>query len=102
MTNVGDTHPLLDHQLDQLSDKELGELVRNRVQTLYHPIGTCSMGKADNPLAVLDTQLKVRGTLSLRVCDASVYPKLVSGHTAASVLAAAEKLADVIKAEYTA
>ena len=80
MTDVGSTHPLLDHHFDQLSDQELGEIIRNRVETLYHPFGTCTMGRADNPAAVLDTQLRVRGALGLRVCDASVYPKLVSGH----------------------
>jgi len=81
MTDVGCTHPLLDHHFDQLSDEELGEIVRDRVASLYHPFGSCTMGKADNPAAVLDTQLRVRGALGLRVCDASVYPKLVSGHT---------------------
>ncbi|KAH0833084.1 hypothetical protein J3R83DRAFT_12076 [Lanmaoa asiatica] len=100
ITDVGSTHPLLDHHFDRLSDKELGEIIRNRVETLYHPFGTCTMGKVDNPAAVLDTQLRVRGALGLRVCDASVFPKLVSGHTAAPVFAAAEKLADIIKAEY--
>ncbi|KAF8556234.1 alcohol oxidase [Imleria badia] len=102
VTDVGSTHPLLDHHFDRLSDKELGEIIRNRVETLYHPFGTCTMGKAEDPAAVLDTQLRVRGALGLRVCDASVYPKLVSGHTTAPVLAAAEKLADIIKAEYPA
>lgn len=81
LTDVGSTHPLLDHHLDKLSDQELGELIRNRVETLYHPFGSCSMGKADNPTAVLDTQLRVRGALGLRVCDASIYPNIVSGHT---------------------
>ncbi|KAF8121755.1 hypothetical protein EV363DRAFT_1437076 [Boletus edulis] len=102
LTDVGSTHPLLDHHVDRLSDKELGEMIRDRVETLFHPFGSCTMGKADNPAAALDTQLRVRGALGLRVCDASIYPKLVSGHTAAPVLAAAEKLADIIKAEYPA
>ncbi|KAG8213261.1 hypothetical protein J3R82DRAFT_11733 [Butyriboletus roseoflavus] len=100
ITEVGSTHPLLDHHFDRLSDDELGEVIRNRAETLYHPFGTCAMGKAGNLAAVLDPQLRVRGALGLRVCDASVYPKLVSGHTTAAVLAAAEKLADIIKAEY--
>ena len=120
LTDVGSTHPLLDHHFDRLSDQELGEIIRSRIESLYHPFGTCRMGKADDPAAVLDAQLRVRGALGLRVCDASVYPKLVSGHTvsclvvrlrtaliffyrcdqAGPVLAAAEKLADIIKAEY--
>ncbi|KAG9315037.1 hypothetical protein JVU11DRAFT_4149 [Chiua virens] len=102
ITDVGCKHPLLDHHFDKLSDKELGEIIRDRVETLYHPFGSCAMGKVDDPRAVLDAQLRVRGTLGLRVCDASVYPKLVSGHTTGPVLAAAEKLADIIKAEYPA
>ncbi|KAF9243451.1 hypothetical protein BU15DRAFT_86413 [Melanogaster broomeanus] len=80
----------------------LESIVKDRVETLSHPYGSCTMGKAENPGAVLDTQLRVRGVVGLRVCDASVYPKLVSGHTTASVLAAAEKLADIIKVEYAA
>ena len=80
MTDVGSTHPLLDHHFDRLSDQDLGGIIRNRVESVYHSSGTCTMGSADNPAAVLDTQLRVRGALGLRVCDASVYPKLVSGH----------------------
>ncbi|KAF9243453.1 hypothetical protein BU15DRAFT_86415 [Melanogaster broomeanus] len=93
ITDIGCTHPLLDHHFDKLSDQRARRIVKDRVETIYHPYGTCTM-------AVLDTQLRVRGVVGLRVCDASVYPKLVSGHTTASVLAAAEKLADIIKAEY--
>ncbi|KIJ13402.1 GMC oxidoreductase [Paxillus involutus ATCC 200175] len=102
VTDIGSTHPQFDHRFERLSDQELGEIVRDKVETLYHPFGTCTMGKAENPAAVLDTQMRVRGVVGLRVCDASVYPKLVSGHTTAAVLAAAEKLADIIKAEYAA
>jgi len=102
LTDVGYKHPLLDHHLDRLSDQELGEIIRDRTETLYHPFGSCAMGKAENPAAVLDSQLRVRGVLGLRVCDASIYPKMVSGHTAGPVLAAAEKLADILKAEYPA
>ncbi|KIK99600.1 GMC oxidoreductase [Paxillus rubicundulus Ve08.2h10] len=100
VTDICSTHSLLDHHFEQLSDQELGEIVRDRVETLYHPFGTCTMGKAENPAAVLDSQMRVRGAVGLRVCDASVFPKLVSGHTTAPILAAAEKLADIIKAEY--
>ena len=81
LTDVGYKHPLLDHHLDRLSDQELGEIIRDRTETLYHPFGSCAMGKAENPAAVLDSQLRVRGVLGLRVCDASIYPKMVSGHT---------------------
>jgi choline dehydrogenase len=77
VTDVHSTHPELDHHFSQLSDGELADIVRDRVETLYHPIGTCSMG----PGGVVDSNLCVKGIQGLRVCDASVFPKLVSGHT---------------------
>ncbi|KIJ66939.1 GMC oxidoreductase [Hydnomerulius pinastri MD-312] len=102
ITDASSAHPLLDHHFGRLSDKELGEVVRERVETVYHPFGTCRMGKEGSEEGVLDTEMRVRGVRGLRVCDASVYPKLVAGHTAGPVIAAAEKLADIIKAECAA
>ncbi|KAG2146121.1 uncharacterized protein EDB93DRAFT_485376 [Suillus bovinus] len=100
MTSVTDVdasyHPELDHHISSLSDAELADLVRDRVETLYHPVGTCSMGAG----GVVDSELRVKGTQGLRVCDASVFPKLVSGHPTGAVIATAEKLADIIKARY--
>ncbi|KAI6116992.1 hypothetical protein EDD16DRAFT_1893426 [Pisolithus croceorrhizus] len=90
----------LDHHFGRLSDDELQQIVRSRVETIYHPVGTCAMGREDVAGTVLDSQMRVRGVNGLRVCDASILPKLVSGHTAGVVIAAAEKLADIIKAEY--
>ncbi|KAG1727650.1 uncharacterized protein EDB91DRAFT_1253777 [Suillus paluster] len=97
VTDVHSTHPELDHHFSTLSDGELADIVRDRVETLYHPIGTCAMG----PGGVVDSDLRVKGTQGLRVCDASVFPKLVSGHPTGAVIATAEKLADVIKAQYS-
>jgi choline dehydrogenase len=96
VTDVHSTHPGLDHHFSRLSDAELADVVRDRVETLYHPMGTCAMG----PGGVVDSNLRVHGTQGLRVCDASVFPKLLSGHPAGAVIATAEKLADVIKAQY--
>jgi len=76
VTDVHSTHPGLDHHFSRLSDAELADVVRDRVETLYHPIGTCAMG----PGGVVDSNLRVHGTQGLRVCDASVFPKLLSGH----------------------
>ncbi|KAG0702933.1 hypothetical protein DFH29DRAFT_467568 [Suillus ampliporus] len=97
VTDVNSTHPELDHHFSNLSDGELADVVRDRVETLYHPMGTCAMG----PGGVVDSDLRVKGTQGLRVCDASVFPKLVSGHPTGAVIATAEKLADVIKAQYS-
>ncbi|KAG1804935.1 uncharacterized protein HD556DRAFT_492199 [Suillus plorans] len=97
VTDVNATHyPELDHHISSLSDAELADIVRDRVETLYHPVGTCSMGAG----GVVDSELRVKGTQGLRVCDASVFPKLVSGHPTGAVIATAEKLADIIKAHY--
>ncbi|KAF8969203.1 hypothetical protein BDZ97DRAFT_1796561 [Flammula alnicola] len=89
----------LDHERHLNSDVELEALIRERVETVYHPASTCRMA----PLAeggVVDSSLRVYGVDGLRVCDASVFPWIVSGHTAGACFAIAEKLADVIKAEF--
>ncbi|EGO24432.1 hypothetical protein SERLADRAFT_449204 [Serpula lacrymans var. lacrymans S7.9] len=93
-------NPKFDHHLMNVSDDELRELVRERVETIYHPVGSCRMAPYDRG-GVVDSQLRVYGINNLRVCDASIFPKLVSGHTAGACIAAAEKLADVIKYEYS-
>lgn len=71
--------------------------VRQHATTCYHAAGTCKMGKSDDPLAVLDEKLQVRGVKGLRVADASVMPTLHGGHTQMPVYGIAEKAADLIK-----
>ncbi|TFK33226.1 hypothetical protein BDQ12DRAFT_691444 [Crucibulum laeve] len=90
--------PILDHETHLKTDKELEEVIRERVETLYHPTSTCRMAPLEKG-GVVDSHLRVYGVKGLRVCDASIFPEIVSGHTAGAVLASAEHLADIIKAE---
>jgi len=82
---------------DSNSDEDIEAHCRQRLQTLYHPVGTCRMG--DDPTAVVDRELKVRGVEGLRVVDASVMPTVPRGNTNAPVIALAERAADLIKGE---
>jgi len=80
------------------SDDDLRAHVAERAKTVFHPAGTCRMGPADDPRAVLDPELRVRGVSGLRVADASVMPNLVSGNTNAPTIMIAERAARFIRA----
>ena len=78
------------------SDSDLTRLAGDIATTIFHPVGTTKMGSAQDPLAVLDTRLRVRGVAGLRVVDAGVMPCITSGNTNAPTLMIAEKAAQWI------
>ncbi|MGE0313348.1 MAG: GMC family oxidoreductase [Lautropia sp.] len=78
-------------------DAALLEFCRDNGATIFHPSGTCRMGVAGDPMAVLDERLRVRGVEGLRVVDCSAMPTLVSGNTNAPAVMMAEKAADMIR-----
>lgn len=81
---------------DVRSDEALSEYGRRAAHTVYHPAGTCRMGAADDPLAVLDPRLRVRGLDGLRVVDASLFPTMPTINPMVTVLLAAERAVDLI------
>jgi choline dehydrogenase-like flavoprotein len=76
------------------TDAQIEHFIRETSDTIYHPVGSCHMGKGD--MAVVDAQLRVHGLQGLRVVDASIMPSIVSGNTNAPVIMIAEKAVDMI------
>jgi choline dehydrogenase len=81
------------------TDEELARAAGDIGTTIFHPVGTCRMGKAGDPLAVVDPQLRVVGLQGLRVADASVMPTITSGNTNAPTLMIAERAAAMMLAQ---
>jgi choline dehydrogenase len=81
------------------TDDELITAAGNIGTTIFHPVGTCKMGRVDDPTAVVDTDFKVRGIDGLRVIDASIMPTITSGNTNAPTYMIAERGAAAVKRE---
>jgi choline dehydrogenase len=79
-----------------VADGPLGDFIREKCESLYHPVGTCKMGS--DPMAVVDERLRVRRVEGLRVADASIMPTIIGGHTHAAAVMIGEKAADAIGA----
>ena len=98
---IAATAPLAEHLAGEhfpgeavKTDDELRAYVRNNVNTIFHPTGTCKMGT--DPMAVVDPELRVVGMRGLRVADASVMPRIIGGNTNAPTIMIAEKAADLV------
>jgi len=84
---------------DVQSDDDIEADVRNRVELIYHPVGTCRMGSDE--MAVVDPQLRVRGIAGLRVADASIMPVIPGGNTNAPAIMVGERAAELIRSPDT-
>ncbi len=80
-------------------DEELSEYARRTANTVYHPAGTCRMGAVDDPLAVVDPELRVRGVGRLRVADASIFPAMIGTNPCMTCMMIGERCADLVSEE---
>ena len=82
---------------DFQTDEELVRAAGNIGTTIFHPVGTCRMGRDSDTSAVVDPQLRVRGVERLRVIDASVMPTITSGNTNSPTLMIAERGSELLR-----
>jgi choline dehydrogenase len=80
------------------TEEELAYAAGNISTTIFHPVGTCKMGRHDDPLAVVDSQMRVKDVAGLRVVDAAVMPTITSGNPNSPTIMIAEKAAQLIRA----
>ncbi|MGA1180219.1 MAG: choline dehydrogenase, partial [Marivivens sp.] len=81
---------------DCQSDEALDDFIREHVESAYHPCGTCKMGAASDPMAVVDPECRVIGVEGLRVADSSIFPRITNGNLNAPSIMTGEKAADHI------
>jgi choline dehydrogenase len=82
--------------LADLSDEAMMNHCRRLVKTNYHPSGTCRMGAGGDPLAVLDSKLRLRGLEALRICDLSAMPNINAGNTNAPAMMIGARCAEFV------
>ncbi len=92
--------PFVKHEIqpgDALqSDEELDGFIREHAESAYHPCGTCKMGAADDPMAVVDPECRVIGVDGLRVADSSIFPRITNGNLNGPSIMTGEKASDHI------
>jgi choline dehydrogenase len=84
---------------DVQTDDEIDAFVRDNLESTYHPCGTCKMG--EDPLAVVDSQLRLHGIAGLRVIDSSVFPTETNGNLNAPTIMLAERASDLVRGRQT-
>ena len=78
------------------TDDELNDVIRDEVESAYHPCGTARMGRADDPMAVVDPECRVIGVEGLRLADSSIFPRIPNGNLNGPSIMVGEKAADHI------
>ncbi len=81
---------------DMVTDEQLDDFIREHAESAYHPCGTCKMGAADDPMAVVDPECRVIGVEGLRVADSSIFPQITNGNLNGPSIMVGEKASDHI------
>ena len=92
--------PFVRHEIqpgaDVQSDEALDAFIKDHVESAYHPCGTCKMGDANDPMAVVDPECRVIGVSGLRVADSSIFPRITNGNLNGPSIMVGEKASDHI------
>ena len=81
---------------DVVTDEQIDAFARRKLESAYHPCGTCKMGDISDPMAVVDTDTRVIGLEGLRVVDTSIMPRITTGNLNAPAIMIGEKASDAI------